>query len=237
MASSFSANSVLSTYRFSESMLSEVLEVVPYCPEHEGVWSPRLATIVLDVCSQLDSLWKYEARQSPYVSKPQLNIKDYFEYYGKQVAPRWLVFWAEEPLRLQPFVRWANLSGYTRDDYEKLEWWGAYNKLKHDRYRNCTYATLAISVSALAGLFLSILRYEGCRAALAQSGWLAGNDSEPAAWLGEDSSSTKDKYVTVETGLFSYPVGWAGVRVLPQMKWMGPASRRFQDWFDSYHTE
>lgn len=237
MSDNFSAGSVLSSYISTEAMFGDVLDVIPYCVDHEHVWSPRIATVILDACSQLDSLWKYEARQSPYLPKRQLSIKDYFEYYGEYLAPRWLVFWAEQPLRLQPFADWANLASYSRKDYQNLQWWVAYNKLKHNRITNRTFASLRNSILAVAGLFLAILRYKGCRTAVAQSGWLTGKAIEPAAILGEDSPGIKDNYVAAETRLFSYPVGWAGVRILPGAKWEGPASRRFRYWFDGFTTD
>ena len=76
MASNIS-NSVLSWYVDAEDMLQDVLRYVPYCLEHKSVWSPKLVTILHEVCSQLDSLWFYEAIKSPFVKEDRLNIKNY----------------------------------------------------------------------------------------------------------------------------------------------------------------
>jgi len=56
-------NSVLSWYVEAEDMLQDVLRYVPYCSEHKSVWSPKLVTILHEVCSQLDSLWFYQAKK------------------------------------------------------------------------------------------------------------------------------------------------------------------------------
>lgn len=232
----FSANSVISSFIATEDALTQFLRFVPYCEEHKTVWSPALATTILETCSQLDSLWQYEARQSPCVTKEKLTIKDYFQYYGQYVANKWLVFYGETSEKLQPYAVWAEAPQYVPEQYTnyRLQWWRAYNALKHNRFVNRSEGKLEYAVQALAGLFLSILRAESCRNAVAQAGWLFGEGHNLQANLGEDSPSVNSRFITAESRLFTYPVGWGKEPFLSRLDWQGPCSHRFRDWLDGY---
>lgn len=235
----FPGTSVLSWYISAEQMLDDVLRVVPYCTSHENVWSPVLATVLLESCSQLDSLWNFEARQSSCVTKKKLEIPDYFCYFGEYLAYRWVVFWGEEPEQFCPYEPWRSVSQYTTANYIPLDWWQAYNRLKHDRLRNRQEATLKRALHALAALFLNILRCEFCRDEVAQAGWLSaapGAAHNPRTHLGEDSPSTKDAYVLAESKLFSYPVGWCKQSIGSNDLWLGNGGHRFMLWFNEHRS-
>jgi hypothetical protein len=236
MTEKIPAETVLNTYQRVEDSLHAVLQVVPYCDNHRNVWSDHLATVILEACSLLDSLWLAQSWQSPCVreSKRRNAIKmfDYFKYYGEYMEPKWLVFWAEEPEKIYPFKDWSKTGEYkTKNDENFLDWWTAYNNLKHDRLQNRQEATLLNSVRAVSALFLAILRCEDCRLGIAQAGWLSGYYNKPEAYLGEDSPSCKEAYVLAETNLFSYAVGWGKEEIPLKKHWMGPANTRFIRWF------
>lgn len=230
----FPGKSVIGWYDSAERMLEQVLGVVPYCEEHEGVWSPALVTVLLETCSQLDSLWAFEARQSAYVPDRQLEITDYFNYFGEYVGYRWVVFYGETAEKIEPFGSWASGPDYRRSSYVPLDWRKAYNSLKHDRLSNRREATLRRAVHALAGLFLAILRCEYARDEISQAGWLSSKSHRPEASLGEDSLSIPALFIAAESRLFSYPVGWCKESIAASEEWCGPASHRFRRWFDKY---
>ena len=81
-ASAFPARSVISSFRGMELALEEFAEVVPFAPEHADVWSPRLASVLLDTCSQLDSLWRYELSKIPGEPDNKLTMADYAKKFG-----------------------------------------------------------------------------------------------------------------------------------------------------------
>lgn len=245
LSTSFSARTAVTSFLSCEDALSDVLRVVPWCDDHKSVWSPKLTTVIMEACSQLDSLWGDAAWTSPYVRKEkkqhrkQLRMEDYFRYSAKNsltpLGERWVVFWGAEPVQIHPFESWAQATSY-----QEMKWWNAYNKLKHERLANQEMGTLETAVNATAGLFLAILACEGCRYAVEAAGWLSAGDSvshNPKASLGEDSPSTKDGYVLAETGLFSYPVGWCKAEVKKTDEWAGHGSFRFKHWFREYGTE
>ena len=235
------ADTVLNTYQSIEDSLHKVLQVVPYCDNHKQVWSDYLVAVLLEACSLLDSLWRAESWQSSCVrnekKKDNLGMFDYFKYFGQYMEPKWMVFWGENPEIMYPFKGWSKTGKYkTKDDQNYLDWWTAYNNLKHDRLENRPQATLDKAVRVVGGLFLAILRCEDCRPAIAQAGWLfCAAVHRPEVWLGEDSPNCKGHYITAETRLFSYAVGWGNEAVSPKEKWFGPAaSHRFKIWFETY---
>ena len=155
-----------------------------------------------------------------------------------RLPKRWVVFWGEDVLQLHPFQEWDGAS-----KYEPLDWWEAYNKLKHDRLANKTKGTLSAAVDAMAGLFLAILSNQYCRYAVEAAGWLSASSASdavaynPKPSLGEDSPSVKDNYVAAESLLFAYPVGWSTQPVRIADLWKGNASFRFRHWFEEYSTD
>ncbi|MEX2111902.1 MAG: hypothetical protein WD845_01880 [Pirellulales bacterium] len=233
--SPFSAQTVVTAFRSVERDLSDVLDIVPFCAEHESVWSPSLITILLEAGSQLDSLWRASARLSKYAD-PDPDIVDFFTYHCRAVGPRWIAFWGEEPVKLMPFAEWAAATGTARADYKKLPWWNAYTSLKHDRIVNRTQATLKHAICAVAGLFIAILKCEPCRDAVAQTQWLtclAQEREDPAAWLGEDTPSAHSLFIAAETHLFTYAVGWSDRPIVKGDMWVNQtASQRFRRWFN-----
>jgi hypothetical protein len=151
-----------------------------------------------------------------------------------------VVFWGQEPEKIQPFESWDNLpvTSYKKEQWKESltpKWWEAYQKIKHNRLVNENMATLECAVNAVAGLFLAIIRCEDCWDEIAHLGWLSDNgttNGNPQAWLGEDSPSTKRKAIAVESKLFGYAVGWSKETIKKESRWTGCASHRFQQWFD-----
>ena len=168
--STFPGETVISSFSQLELMLNDVLRHIPYVPEHENVWSPSLITILLEACSQLDSLWKNEVTNTPTAIRPSagqnLNITHYFQNFGQRLAPEWAVLWAEEGRRLEPFAAWHNQT------YVPLDWWVAYNAVKHDRLANRTKATMRHAAQALAALFINIVTYPPALSDMARAGWV-----------------------------------------------------------------
>ena len=240
-------NTVVNSYIATESMLVDVLRAVPYCIEHENIWSPVLVTILQETCSQLDSLWFYEAKNpGTFVESDILTIAHYFEYFGAYVKYKWVVFWGEEPKVIQPFKPWSTLedSEFKRQNFKellRLDWWEVYQKVKHDRLTHKREATLGRAVNALGALFLAILRCEHCRDAIVQTGWLSSaswdSNMPQDGWLEEvDNPKDKLKFFQAESRLFSYPFGWCRVPIEKDCKWRGNASYRFRLWFDEYES-
>jgi hypothetical protein len=216
---------VIVSFKLIEAMLGEVLEVVPYCQDHKNVWSPRLATILLEAGNLLDSLWKWETctgKSGPGKKNP--NIKDHFKRFGAKLAKRWVVFWGEEGERIQPFAAWDGTPVY-----QDLPWWKDHNAVKHERLTDKKLATLGNAVQALAGLFVAIFNCPSCWDAIWQEDWIDAGCrwSYPPNHLLGDATPLAD--IAAESRLFSYPVQSGSRRQLSANR-PPSGSYRFAHW-------
>jgi len=246
----FSANNVLDWYIEAENMFADFLEYVPYCEEHKEVWSPKLVVILQETCSQLDSLWRWEA-ENKHEKKGKINITEYFGLYGEAMAPRWVVFWSDEPRKINPFAAWQSADDFSKTNSNNypLDWWKeGYQKIKHNRLEHCTCASLKRTVEALAGLFLAIIGTEKCWDALWEHNWVfwdkeGGTPPDPFRCiradfgLGKGGDMCSLLHMAVESKLFTYPVGLGKGLITANKKnphWKGNCSNRFKAWYYDY---
>lgn len=226
MFSNFPARTVVSSFNAVERMLAEVLAVVPYCDEHEEVWSPRLATVLLEACSQLDSLWQQQAVVERQVSKSeQLSITSHFDDFAADVARKLILFFGDPIETICPYEAWAQ-----PNSYQPLEWWQAYNMVKHNRLENRRRATLRLSLEAVAGLFAAILSCQSCWGAIIEAGWVWSNQHRDNA-LRDDESGSSLVTTVVESALLARPIGWFGETIPSSAAWFISGSDRFLQWF------
>jgi hypothetical protein len=211
---------VVTSFEYVENLLHDFLDAVPFEAKDphgkmqpENLWSPRLATILQEICSQIDSSCRHELDRSNVapLSGRNHDINDYRHHFGSWLSARKLVFWQDEngqAVGLQPFKDWDC-------NQRPPEWWSDYNKVKHDRIKHKKLATLKNCVDALAGLFFVIMRFAGMnvqiRQMVAASNWwhITG------AQFGEISENNDTEiwrnmgtYNIIETKLLSFPLGW-----------------------------
>ena len=160
-----SPSQLWSWYMEVEGRFNEYCEYVPLKEEHYKVWSLKLASIIIEICSILDSFFK--AGSFWLFNYPELDSSKFIDerkaieadktniYLWKKVYDTFYGFSEKEvhviPLRksIYPFKKWKNGS--------ELEWWDAYNEVKHDRFRKLEAASFGTALCALAGLFLAII--------------------------------------------------------------------------------
>ncbi len=235
MRSPLNPEFVVESYLHAERDLIAALEFVPYENGHRDVWSPPFASLLLDTCSQLDSLWKAMALESPLMTRrpDEINIKRYHEWFGHELSPCQAAFMRGiSACWIRPFAGWS-----AKADYRPLDWWSAYTSIKHDRWGNVRVATLARCVQAAAGLFIAICNSDPCKPAVESLLTISASPEishNPKAWLGR-LSEQPNFYVAVESDVFVYPAGWGSDTVIkPTDEWRGSASVRFKSFFDSY---
>jgi len=147
------------TFDELEEELESFLRLVPWDPINQTVWSPRLASLMLNSCSSIDSAFRSfladpnldgvpgiaEIRQ-----KTQLDIEDYrLAYAPAYPLTRKTVYLISDQGWHEPWERWERPSNGNHTP----PWWTIYNKLKHDRFANILLATLDQAVASLAALF------------------------------------------------------------------------------------
>ena len=227
--------SVLTAFKDVEDRLRAFLDHVPFVAEHDEVWSPILATCLVEACSQLDSFWK---ASSATLARKSADIKDHFVSFGESVAARWLVVWGDEGREVTPFFAWEATGPFTEEAYTPLAWWQAYNDVKHDRWANIQRATLLHTVSAVAGLFLAIARSSECVDSLVGEGWFRSRLHPPrvAEHLARGEEDPKSG-ATIESALFSYASGSAHAEFGQYLCFYGACTHRFGRWLEKKYDK
>lgn len=224
-------NSVLAGLTTLEKQLSDFLAQIPFVPEHDNVWSPSLASHILEAGSQLDSFWKASA---PKHTGP-LDIRDHFVNFGSHVAQHWIVVWADEPREITPFAAWNASGPWTQSEYRPTAWWQAYNSLKHDRWANIKQATLSNALNIAAGLFLAIARSAVCLDSLVARNWIRAH-FEMKYTISEVANGAEraELGITVESTLFSYAYAALNSQEFERcLICYGQCSHRFGRWLEA----
>jgi len=166
MSSVFQRGMSWHTYLNLERDLIDVTRYVALDKNHGGVWSERIAQLLLLTGSTVDSFFS-EMRMSPCLDqfesvidlrqKPEAYIGDYRRVYepiyqlsGVELAVR---YGLSEYGAIRPFLSFAC--------YNNPEWWIDYNDVKHEFFQNMHKGTLDNLVHALGALFaLNVLHMD-----------------------------------------------------------------------------
>ena len=172
---------VVTTFSSLESELMEFLTFIPLLPENLSVSSPRLAPLLLDSCSLIDSVFRHTLGDDAarglkaYASEDRLSLHE---------AATLLL---SQPIQLlTPFLEWRS---------QAPRWWEAYNRLKHDRVKHYGAATLENTVLALAGLHQVLVRSKDFLQHVAAAGW----------FVEQNEASMADLHAMPYTGVGSPP--------------------------------
>jgi hypothetical protein len=224
------ARSVLTAFKEVEQQFRDFSDRVPFVPEHDQVWSPALASCIMEACSQLDSFWKASL---PAGSGVNTTISDHFLNHSVLVGSRWVVVWGNEGRELAPFADWNSSSPVTKAAYKPLAWWQAYNAIKHDRWANIRQATILNAANAVAGLYLAIARSSDCADSLVESGWFRSSWSTPHAVQRMISGpETPELGITIESALFSYAAASSAPDFERYLTAYHECSHRFGRWLE-----
>ena len=134
-----------------ELRLKEYLFKVPLNWNHRAVL-PHLSGIIVEAGGIVDSILRGEFEfTNPNGNRNRLNINNYHEHYEKRfsLSTKTTLIYQYPPVLLNPFKEW---SFPTNDPMAKLDWWNAYNKMKHERieyYSECTLSNAVYSLCAL----------------------------------------------------------------------------------------
>lgn len=145
------------SYTTVEDDFINYLDYVPWTHDHRKVWSPKLANLLLNTGSLIDSIFR------SYLNRPTVdlgedidkirgkrnpNINDFQKVYENvySCSNREVHLLSTEE-KLTPWSNWQKQNS-------PPDWWTAYNHVKHNRFENKTEANLENTLYALSGLFL-----------------------------------------------------------------------------------
>lgn len=154
------SNLVIEWYIDLEDRLRQFLRTVPINWNHRAVL-PLLSGIITEAGGIVDSIFRREFDLSDTRAKRHnLRINDFRDHYEKRfsLSSKKTIIYQHPPVLLSPFRGWALPSNIKESE---LEWWDAYNKIKHERIEHYSKCTLSNAVSALCALHqvLSVLPF------------------------------------------------------------------------------
>ncbi len=198
------ADLVVKWYIELEDRLSDILKTTLYTNETENIFLPPLANILLDACSLLDAVLREE--YTGLTNRNDLSIVEYCKYFEPllKLGSHKTIIYQYPLLYIQPFSGWLSSSG----DYQPLEWWTAYNKIKHDRILEYRRATLKNAVQGLCALHQVVsLCKTFLNALIRQDLVIFGQWGKDYAKEAVYQANNRDVTILVETYLFATPVG------------------------------
>lgn len=148
-------NLVIEWFIDLEDRLKQFLRTVPINWNHNAVL-PLLSGIITEAGGLVDSILRREFDLSDSkIKRHNLRINNFREHYEKRfsLSSKNSIIYQHPPVLLSPFRGWSLPSNIKEAE---LEWWNAYNKIKHERiehYSKCTLSNAVLSLCALHQLF------------------------------------------------------------------------------------
>ena len=218
---------VWESYETSERYVKDFLESVPWTKGNIQVWSPKLATYLIDICSKIESAFR-DALESQFLDKcdgiedqrkkDRRNIFDYHQIFN--IYHRF----NKKPLMLletnEFIVPWKDWS-----EKESPKWWSDYNKLKHNFFENRELATLENVVIALGGFFLICITIQEYQEYLVGIDIIKGNNAK--RWIVDRLALHPEPHgelvpLVAKSDLFGYvfePRNWNWEEIEPFNPW------------------
>lgn len=187
---------VLNSVSYLEEQLSQCMDIIPPIHENMDMVSHRFVPIIVDACALWDSIKSdHFGKQGGEIGQKQGNIILETEQQLSENISIFLV----TPLQL--------LSPHKDMHVRSPEWRNAYNKLKHDRIGNYSYATLGNAINSLAALHQLISRSSSFREILFSANWikLPGDSFEMYKHIERETEGEYDPIYIVESRLFASP--------------------------------
>jgi hypothetical protein len=208
----FVANEVLCWYERLERSVLEFGEGVPLTVENETLKAPILASILIDACSLLDSMFRDMTCDPVSVNgktktKKDCNIVDFAWLHSQSLdLPNTQSVMLVSPPRYRaPFEKWKSLN--TSQGYVPLPWWQAYTDLKHDCLSNLDKATVGFTLDALCALNQIIARRLDMIRMVMRHGWFPSEGYDISFVLGEVNEGKLPDTFVIQTKIFAVPAG------------------------------
>lgn len=194
---------IIKWYESLENQMIDFLKYVPPQTQNMKTWSPRLATLIVEACSLIDSLLRYISPsrgtvQEEEKERKRLKVPDFAELYSaeRRLPDRKVIVLTSPPEYRSPFYIWkANPS-------KSPQWWTANNDLKHSRIDSFTKATLETAIDALAGSLLIIATTPQVIPGLVRHGYLDLSGRDALSTI-KNLQNRYGELATLETPLFA----------------------------------
>lgn len=157
-------NTSLAERNLTESSLRVLLEklddlflYIEPDPKSFNVYSHKIRELLILACTEVETFWTFYLHKAGEPETKRFTTNDYFKLKDKLFLEEYtftLKSFSSIPT-IRPFANW-NGSKPT----ESLKWYNAYNKTKHNRNLNFSYATFENAInSVVANLVLYSVRF------------------------------------------------------------------------------
>ncbi len=197
--------SIIESYNLLEERFLEFTKYVLVINRNLKIESLYLASIFLETCSIIDSIFRYlfPKAELKKINKKRSNLRigDFRKQYAKlNLHILKTLVYVVPPRYLMPFKEWGDANK------KNLEWWHDYNELKHNRIKKIKLATLENTLYALCGLYQIILILPEFKKSILRAGWLKCGNWNPEFVLKTLNMESKETFL-VESKLFVTPIG------------------------------
>ena len=169
---------VLQWYGWLEEELLNILKYIPPSGQNLEAFSPQLATLIIESCGLLDSVFRQISPDRVTVDgkskrRRELDIVDYSKLYADKfdIAASKSILLIPPARYLIPFRAWL--------ENKSPEWWRIHTDLKHDRIANLKKANLNVAIESLCGLQLIVATLPDFARAILRRGWVPGKKMTP----------------------------------------------------------
>jgi hypothetical protein len=207
-------DSVVQWYDELEEELRRILFELPPVPSNLRRSSPRLASIAVEACSMIDSLFR-QASPDPStvggksIKRKDLDIRHFAVLFAASLRLAQLksILLIAEPKYVSPFSKWRRMT--SQSEPIPLTWWQAHQKLKHDRIQEWERGTLSLAIDCLCALHQVISRLPVMAEALVRFEWvwLSGWNPELVVEALRGTNALGGDPLSSETRLFVTPLG------------------------------
>lgn len=191
--------------------LKKIFEYVEPCDENISVFSHRIYDLFLRSATEFEANCKSILISNGYNNAKNLNILDYYKLERSSKLSEYKVkldIWRSGQRVFEPFREWK--SGHS------LNWYQAYNNVKHNRHANFNDASLENLLNSIAGLlcvlysqfkYNAFFTYNECMMYHVEDDYIFVDDSlfsikEPSSWTDEEMYSFKWEDISTETNPF-----------------------------------
>ncbi len=196
-------------YSNLENRIRVILEIIPFGGRKDlkKISTPRLVPILVEAASIIDSIFRrlFPDRvlrpNKKYITKKGANIFDFFRELEAdlKLTKTSSLAMISPPLLLIPFEEWSDSAP------NKLKWWRAYNRLKHDRIKWGEEANLLYTLNALCGLHQLMMKIPDILKYSLRFKWVHRGGYSPEALIDDISKPNSSDFLSY-TNYFCTPL-------------------------------
>ncbi len=208
----YAADQVIRWYERLERSIIDFADRVPLTSQNDALQAPFLATILIDACCLLDSVFRNMTPETVSINgknkkRDDCKMPDFAQLHAAtlDLPNTRSIMLVSAPSYRNPFKAWQDL--ITVGKYTPLSWWQSSNDLKHDCLINIHKATLGATLDALCALHQVLTRLVEMVPHLFRRGWFPTGHYLVDYILEEVAKGRLPDAFVVQTNLFAVPVG------------------------------